>query len=50
MFEYGFSSGPYLPVFSQNTGKYRPEKAPYLDTFHEVQTTIDANKMYNENI
>ena len=29
-------SGPYFPVFSLNTGKYGPEKTPYLDTFHAV--------------
>ena len=29
-------SGPYFPVFSPNTGKYRPEKTTYLDTFHAV--------------
>ena len=29
-------SGPYFPVFSPNTGKYGPEKTPYLDTFHTV--------------
>ena len=23
-------------MFSPNTGKYRPEKTPYLDTFHAV--------------
>ena len=23
-------------VFSPNTGKYGPEKTPYLDTFHAV--------------
>ena len=28
------SSGPYYPVFSLNTGKYGPERTPYLDTFH----------------
>ena len=27
---------PYLSVFSPNAGKYRPEKTPYLDTFHAV--------------
>ena len=32
----GAFSGPYFPVLSSNTGKYRPEKAPYLDTFHAV--------------
>ena len=25
-----------FPVFSPNTGKYGPEIAPYLDTFHTV--------------
>ena len=29
MSQYGFFSGP-------NAGKYGPEKAPYLDTFHAV--------------
>ena len=42
----GVFSGPYFPVFgpnteiyfvfSPNTGKYGPEKPPYLDTFHAV--------------
>ena len=41
-----FNSGPYFPAFGLNTerygvlspnvGKYRPEKTPYLDTFHAV--------------
>ena len=26
-------SGPYIPVFSSNTGKFGPGKTPYLDTF-----------------
>ena len=47
--KYGGFSGPYFaafglnteryelsPVFSPNTGKYGPEKTPYLDTFHTV--------------
>ena len=34
--KYGVISGPYLPVFSLNTGKYGPEITPYLDTFHAV--------------
>ena len=25
-----------ISVFSRNTGKYGPEKTPYLDTFHTV--------------
>ena len=37
---------PYFPAFglnteryevSPNTGKYGPEKTPYLDTFHAVR-------------
>ena len=32
----GGFSGPYFPLFSPNTGKYPPEKTPYLDTFHAV--------------
>ena len=31
-----FFSGPYFPIFSPNVGKYRPEKPPYLGTFHAV--------------
>ena len=34
--KYGVLSGSYFPVFSPNTGKYRPEKTPYLVTFHAV--------------
>ena len=29
-------SCPYFPLFGLNTGKYGPEKTPYLDTFHAV--------------
>ena len=36
MSKYGVFSGPYFPVFGLNTGKYGPEKTPYLDTFHAV--------------
>ena len=36
MSKYGVISGPYLPVFGLNIGKYAPEKTPYLDTFHAV--------------
>ena len=32
----GVFSGPYVPVFSPNTGKYGPEKTPYLDIFRAV--------------
>ena len=34
MSKYGVSSGPYFLIFGLNTGKYGPEKTPYLDTFH----------------
>ena len=34
--KYRASSGPYFPVFGLNTGKYGPEKTPYLDTFDAV--------------
>ena len=33
----GVPSGPYFPVFNPSTGKYGPEKTPYLDFFHAVQ-------------
>ena len=52
MSKYGVFSGPYFPVFglnteiysvnyvfSPNTGKYGPEKIPYVDTFHVVEVT-----------
>ena len=29
-----------ISVFSPNTGKYRPEKTPYLDTFNAVIISI----------
>ena len=29
-------SGPHFPVLGLNTGRYRSEKPPYLDTFHVV--------------
>ena len=38
--KYGVFSGPYFAVFSQNTGKYGPEKTPYLDAFHAVRKVI----------
>ena len=37
MFKYGLFSSP-------NTGKYGPEKTPYLDTFHAVN---ELNGNYN---
>ena len=34
--KHGVCSGPYFLVFGMNTGKYGPEKMPYLDSFHVV--------------
>ena len=34
--KYGVFSGPYFPIFSPNTGKYRPGKTSYLDVFRAV--------------
>ena len=34
--KYRVISGQFFPVFSPNTGKYGPEKTPYLDTFDAV--------------
>ena len=38
--KYGVISGPYFRAFKLNTGKYRPEITPYLDTFHAVKVFI----------
>ena len=35
-------SGQYFSVFGLNTGKYGPEKTPYLDTFQAVKFTSDV--------
>ena len=45
--KYGVFSGPYFPafglsVFSPNAGKYRPEKIPYLYTFHVVTPDLPS--------
>ena len=49
--KYGVFSGPYFPVFIPNTGKYGPEKNPYLDTFHVVlfpyYVIYNAQKRYS---
>ena len=34
----------YTYLFSSNTGKYGPEKIPYLDTFHPVDIVVFCNK------
>ena len=35
----------FWSVFSANTGKYGPEKALYLDTFHTVRVAMDSVNM-----
>ena len=35
--KYEVFSGPYFHVFSSSTGKYGPEKSPYLDTFDAMK-------------
>ena len=48
--KYGVISGPYLPVFGLNTGKYRPEITLHLDTFHVVwDYTINHNENEDKN-
>ena len=42
----GVFSDLYFPVFSPNTGKYGPEKSPYLDTFHAVSGTAVLLKFH----
>ena len=36
--KYGVISGPYVPVFGLNTGKYGQEITPYLHTFYAENT------------
>ena len=35
-----------MSVFSPNTGKYGPEKTPYLDTFHAVSVKKITGKQF----
>ena len=35
----------YLSAFTPNTGKYEPEKTPYLDTFHAVYCLKTGKKI-----
>ena len=35
--KYRVFSSPYFHVFSPNSGKYEPDKAPYLGPFHAVR-------------
>ena len=46
MSKYGVFSGPYFPVLGLNTGKYGPEKSPYLDTFHAVSNNIRGDNRF----
>ena len=46
--KYGVFSDSCLPVFSPNTGKYGPEKTPYLDTFHAV-FMLEVGCLYGKN-
>ena len=41
----GVISGLCFPVFGLNTGKYRPEINPYLDTFHAVRVATQNCSM-----
>ena len=46
VFHYGVFYGPYFLVLSPNTGKYRPEKTPYFDTFSAVVSPIISHHLY----
>ena len=48
MFKYGVFSGPYFPIFGLNTGKYEPEKTPYLDTFHVVNAKCNGKTNFSQ--
>ena len=50
MSKYGIISGLYFPSFSPNTGKYRPEITPYLDTFHAVVLGVIAKTLFSKEI
>ena len=39
-----------ISVFSPNTGKYKTEKTPYLDTFHAVNTTTKLSDYHVESV
>ena len=43
-----FFSCLYFPVFGLNTGKYGPEKTPYLNTFHAVTTIYSKVNIANK--
>ena len=45
MSKYGVFPGPFFPVFSPNTGKYGPEKTPYLGTFTQCELQESIEKL-----
>ena len=45
--KYGVLSDPYFSVFGLNTGKYGPEKTPYLDTLWKVDTFSSYCLLFN---
>ena len=45
--KYRIFSGLYFPVLRLDTGKYRPEKTPYLNTFYAVKLKNQIAKAWN---
>ena len=41
-------SGLFSSVFGLNTGKYEPEKTPYLDTFHVVNAKCNGKTNFSQ--
>ena len=50
MSKYRVYSGLYVAVFELNTGKYGPNKTPYLDTFHAMHLFIQIEQAIENNI
>ena len=44
---YGVISRPDFPVFSPNTGKYRPEINPYMNTFQAVKLSFKTGTVHD---
>ena len=42
--KYGVFFGQYFPVFSPNTGKYEPEKAPFFDSFYTMCPVLHSDQ------
>ena len=47
MSKYGVISGPYFPIFSPNTGKYRPEITLWLDTCQAVKLSFKTGAIHD---